>query len=47
MEAVERVFLDIEASQPPKIVALKPVVRDLLKQIIEQPEAMMSSVLSG
>ena len=41
MEAVERVFLDIEAGQPPKIVALKPVVRDLLKQIIEQPEAMM------
>lgn len=41
MEAVERVFRDIEAGQPPKIVALKPVVRDLLKQIIEQPEAMM------
>ncbi|HUM38433.1 MAG TPA: DUF3391 domain-containing protein [Nitrospira sp.] len=41
MEAVERVFLDIEAGQPPKIAALKPVVRDLLKQIIEQPEAMM------
>lgn len=41
MEAVERVFRDIEAGQPPQIVALKPVVRDLLKQIIEHPEAMM------
>ncbi|CAE6776902.1 MAG: DUF3391 domain-containing protein [Nitrospira sp.] len=41
MEAVDRVFRDIEAGQPPKATALKPVVRDLLKQIIEQPEAMM------
>lgn len=41
MESVERVFVDIEAGQPPKIAALKPIVRDLLKQITEQPEAMM------
>lgn len=41
MDAVERVFVDIESGQPPKIAALKPVVRDLLKQITEQPEAMM------
>ena len=41
MEAVERVFTDLEAGQPPKITALKPVVSQLLKQIIEQPEAMM------
>ena len=41
MEAVDRVFRDIEAGQPPRIIALKPVVRDLLKQIVEQPEAMM------
>jgi putative nucleotidyltransferase with HDIG domain len=41
MAAVERVFTDIEAGQPPKLEALKPVVSKLLKQIIEQPEAMM------
>lgn len=41
MQAVERVFTDIEAGQPTKIAALKPVVSTLLKQIIEQPEAMM------
>ena len=41
MAAVERVFTDIEAGQPPKLAALKPVVSKLLKQIIEQPEAMM------
>ncbi len=41
MQAVERVFTDIEAGQPPKIATLKPVVSKLLKQIIEQPEAMM------
>lgn len=41
MEAVERVFTDIEAGQPPKIAALKPVVSKLLQQIVEQPEAMM------
>ncbi|MCS6296522.1 MAG: DUF3391 domain-containing protein [Nitrospira sp.] len=41
MEAVERVFTDLEAGQPPKITALKPVVSRLLKQIVEHPEAMM------
>lgn len=41
MEAVERVFTDLEAGQPPKITALKPVVSKLLKQIVEHPEAMM------
>lgn len=41
MEAVDRVFRDIEAGEPPKVTALKPVVRELLKQITEQPEAMM------
>ncbi|GAB1724306.1 MAG: DUF3391 domain-containing protein [Nitrospira sp. CR1.1] len=41
MAAIERVFTDIEAGQPPKLEALKPVVSKLLKQIIEQPEAMM------
>ena len=41
MEAVERVFSDIEAGQPPKIAALKPIVSNLLKQIVEQPEVMM------
>ncbi len=41
MAAIERVFTDIEAGQPPKLAALKPVVSKLLKQIIEQPEAMM------
>lgn len=41
MEAVERVFTDLEAGQPPKITALKPVVSTLLKQIVEHPEAMM------
>ncbi len=41
MEAVDRVFRDIEAGQPPKVATLKPIVSDLLKQIVEQPEAMM------
>lgn len=41
MEACDRVFRDIEAGEPPKVTALKPVVRELLKQITEQPEAMM------
>lgn len=41
MQAVERVFTDIEAGQPPKITTLKPVVSKLLQQILEQPEAMM------
>jgi HD-GYP domain-containing protein (c-di-GMP phosphodiesterase class II) len=41
MEAVERVFTDLEAGQPPKITALKPFVSKLLKQITEHPEAMM------
>ncbi|MGC3973804.1 MAG: DUF3391 domain-containing protein [Nitrospira sp.] len=41
MEAIERVFTEVEAGQPPKLAALKPVVSRLLQQIIEQPEAMM------
>lgn len=41
LEAVERVFTDLEAGQPPKITALTPVMSKLLKQIVEQPEAMM------
>ncbi len=41
LEAVERVFSDIEAGQPPKIAELKPIVSHLLKQIVEQPETMM------
>jgi len=41
MEAVKRVFTDLEAGQLPKITALKPVVSKLLKQIVEHPEAMM------
>ncbi|ULA68884.1 MAG: Putative Metal-dependent phosphohydrolase [Nitrospira sp.] len=41
MEAVNRVFTDLEAGQLPKITALKPVVSKLLKQIVEHPEAMM------
>lgn len=41
MDAVARVFTDLEAGQPPKITTLRPVVSKLLKQIIEHPEAMM------
>ena len=41
VEAVERVFTDIEAGHPLKIAMLKPVVSNLLKKIVEQPEAMM------
>ncbi len=41
MEAVERVFTDLEAGHLPKITALKPVVSKLLKQVVDHPEAMM------
>ena len=41
MVAVERVFTDLEAGHPPKIAALKPVVRTLLGKIVAQPESMM------
>ena len=41
MEAVERVFTDLEAGHLPKITALKPVVSTLLKQVVDHPEAMM------
>lgn len=41
MAAVERVFTDLEAGHPPKIAALKPVVRTLLEKIVAQPESMM------
>ncbi len=41
MAAVERVFTDLEAGHPPKIAALKPVVRTLLEKIVAQSESMM------
>ena len=41
MAAVERVFSDLEAGNPPKIAALKPIVSRLLEQIVAQPEAML------
>lgn len=39
--AVEAVFSDLQAGQPSKLATLKPIVSNLLKQIVAQPEAMM------
>lgn len=41
MAAVERVFSDLGAGNPPKIPLLKPIVSRLLAQIVAQPEAML------
>ena len=41
MAAVELVFSDLEAGNPPKVAVLKPIVSRLLEQIVAQPEAML------
>ncbi len=41
MVAVERVFSDLEAGNPPKVAVLKPIVSKLLGEIVAQPEAML------
>lgn len=42
--SMERVFRELEAGQPPKIVVLKPIVSKLITQIMAQPEAMMLQI---
>ena len=41
LEAMELVFRDLEAGQPPKIATLRAIITRLLEQILAQPELMM------
>ena len=40
--AMERVFRELDAGQPPKIVTLKRIVADVLNRILAHPESMMT-----
>lgn len=40
--AMERVFRELEAGQPPKVVTLKGIVSGLLNRILTHPESMMT-----
>lgn len=42
LEAMERVFRELEAGQSPKIVTLTHIVTDLLCRILAHPESMMT-----
>jgi len=42
--AMERVFRELEAGQPPKVVTLKGIVSGLLSRILTHPESMMTQL---
>ena len=42
LEAMERVFRELEAGQPPKLVTLKNVVAGIMSRILTHPESMMT-----
>jgi HD-GYP domain-containing protein (c-di-GMP phosphodiesterase class II) len=42
LEAMERVFRELEAGQPPKVVTLKNIVAGLMNRILAHPESMMT-----
>jgi HD-GYP domain-containing protein (c-di-GMP phosphodiesterase class II) len=42
LEAMERVFRELEAGHPPKVVTLKNIVIGLMSRILAHPESMMT-----